>query len=69
MMCTHPTSRRTEQVYPFMGSVVAIGQPQNPAAHGNVCVLIECGVCGAVRRENRNHGHRERSAWTMPEGS
>ena len=39
-----------------------VAQPENPAAHGNVCRHQTCN-CGATRRVNINGGHREAGEW------
>ena len=42
-----------------------VKQPQNQAAHGNICVIDTC-RCGAERRTNVNQNHVERGAWSEP---
>jgi len=43
----------------------AVAQPENQAAHGNICRVDTC-RCGATRRTNINQSHVERGQWTMP---
>jgi hypothetical protein len=44
-----------------------VARNQNPAAHGNICVVDTC-RCGAQRRTNVNQIHVERGPWTDVEG-
>lgn len=46
---------------PFMGPV---RQPQNRAAHGNVCYVDIC-TCGATRRRNVNNWATEQGPWVL----
>lgn len=59
MNCTH-TETKDVATRAFRGSV---SRDENPAAHGGVCVDVECTGCGAHRSENRNAGHIEVSPW------
>ncbi len=43
-----------------------VRQPENPAAHGNVCFVDHC-ACGATRSTNANAGQTERGAWVAPQ--
>ena len=45
----------------YTGSVA--GGDENRAAHGGICVEVECSRCGARRSENRNGGHIECGPW------
>lgn len=45
--------------YGFSG---AVAQPENRAAHGNICQRETC-RCGAVRRTNVNGAHTETTGW------
>ncbi len=49
----------------YTGSVAGIYGDENRAAHGGVCVTVECRSCGARRGENRNGRHVEVGAWGL----
>jgi hypothetical protein len=61
--CAHLHSR-TIREGGFVGPIY--GADENPAAHGGVCVDVECTRCGARRSENRNQGHSEAGPWGPP---
>lgn len=46
-------------IWPFSG---AVANPQNQAAHGNICEVHTC-RCGATRSTNVNGWHTERGTW------
>lgn len=60
----HAHAHRAERsdTRPYSGPV---SDRQNPAAHGNVCVVAYC-RCGAWRSTNQNQGHTERGPWCEP---
>lgn len=39
-----------------------VRQPENRAAHGNVCFWDHCD-CGAIRKTNANAGQTEKGQW------
>lgn len=59
--CRHPKTARTSVTRCFCGPVA---QNKNPAAHGGVCEVETCGVCGATRAANINGSHVEQGAWS-----
>ena len=63
--CKH-TKTREINVTPYFGPVADNVDDQNPKAHGNITVSVECVECGAWRRVNVNQGHREFGAWQKP---
>jgi len=62
MSCTH-TSTTDIATRCFTSSVAWPHSDEDPAAHGGVCVEVECDACGARRRENRNGRHVELGPW------
>jgi len=40
-----------------------VSSDENKAAHGCVCITVECRDCGTRREENRNWLHVERGPW------
>lgn len=48
----------------FFGPV-GPARDQNPAAHGNVCIVETC-MCGAERSTNVNGRHEEQGEWHLP---
>lgn len=60
MTCDHKETRElTTRCYD--GPVVV--HDQNPAAHGDITVEVECARCGARRSENLNGCHAEEGPW------
>jgi hypothetical protein len=59
-MCDHVTTIQV-RTRCYTGSVNP--KNENPVAHGNVCVEVECTLCGAHRLENHNGGQVEEGAW------
>lgn len=53
--CNH-TSTFEVSVQAYTGSVARSAEWENRAAHGAICVTIECAHCGMQRKENRNVG-------------
>lgn len=41
----------------------SVAREENRAAHGNICVTVECIGCGAARLELRNGRHEELGPW------
>lgn len=63
MSCKHESKgTRLLETSAFMYAVAA-GTAQNPAAHGNVCVHVECQQCGARRKVLINGHHLEHGPW------
>lgn len=58
---THRAVPEKARDFAFIGPV---RQPQNQAAHGNICRHDVC-KCGATRKTNINMRHIERGAWTV----
>lgn len=60
--CSH---RRTRDLatHAYTGPVAGPRGEVNRAAHGCVCVTVECVSCGARRDENRNQWHLELGPW------
>lgn len=55
----HKHAVETSREVAFSGPVAS---PQNPAAHGNICIIEVC-RCGATRRKNVNQDYLEVGAW------
>jgi hypothetical protein len=51
----HVHSAARSKTYPYTGAVTG-GDAQNPAAHGNICIMESC-CCGARRYANVNGRH------------
>ena len=58
-MKIHKHKPATESIRCFTAPVA---YPENPAAHGNICISQTCS-CGATRRINKNGRHIERGPW------
>jgi len=57
----HRAIASESRTYCYSGPVA---QPENQAAHGNICVVDICG-CGGRRATNRNQHHVERGPWQV----
>jgi hypothetical protein len=58
--CQHGATRDLSEG-PFLAPVSR--RDETPAAHGCICVIVECVACGARRSENRNGLHKETGPW------
>ena len=69
--CKHPPAKHKEVGDPHCFSHPVAIEPfthENPAAHGNIRVEVECTACGGRRSENVNQNHIEVSPWTDHRG-
>jgi len=58
-MCSHKHTFEART----RGFTGPVSDSENKAAHGCVCITVECRDCGARREENRNWLHVERGPW------
>ena len=62
--CSHPEQREIGDPTCYTAPVAVYPYTdENPAAHGNICVLVECVACGARRHELHNGRHAEVAPW------
>lgn len=60
--CAHDETKEIQT----RGFQAPLGPNENPAAHGGVCVTVECVACGMRRAENHNAGQLEAGPWAGP---
>lgn len=60
--CRHPLRARRVEALPFFG---AVSSEEIPQAHGGVCEVTTCGVCGATKRANVNGRFVEHGRWEI----